>query len=86
MWLLPPETHVFARDLNRRSFVSGGIFDSRGIHVAVVRPSGELVGHLSDTRATEKRLDRCSDRLFSRSTLVSRSTLARQSSSGWASV
>ena len=66
--------------------MSGSIFNSRGIRVAVVRgseifdltgkqlydvkgvniyrPSGELVGHLSDTRATEKRLDRSSDRLF----------------------
>ena len=39
MWLLPPEARVFARGLNRRSFVSGSIFDSRGIHIAVVRGS-----------------------------------------------
>jgi hypothetical protein len=66
--------------------VSGSIFNSKGVHVAMVsgseifdltgkklydvkgvniyRLSGELVGHLSDTRGTEKRLDRSSDRLF----------------------
>jgi len=66
--------------------VSGGIFNSSGICVAVVRgseifdltgkklydvkgvniyrPSGELVGHLSDARGTEKHLDRSTDRLF----------------------
>lgn len=66
--------------------MSGSIFNSGGIHVAVVRGSeifdltgkklydvkggniyrlsGELVGHLSDTSGTEKRLDRHSDRLF----------------------
>jgi hypothetical protein len=64
--------------------VSGSIFNSKGVHVAMVsgseifdlrgkklydvkgvniyRPSGELIGHLSDTRGTEKRLDRSSDR------------------------
>jgi len=66
--------------------VSGNIFNSEGIHVAVVsgheifdltgkklydlkganiyRLSGELVGHLSDARGSEKRLDRSTDRLF----------------------
>jgi hypothetical protein len=66
--------------------VSGNIFNSDGIRVAVVhgpdvldltgkklyilkgvniyRPSGELVGHLSDAKGSEKRLDRCTDRLF----------------------
>jgi hypothetical protein len=30
----------------------------------IYRPSGELVGHLSDARGSEKRLDRSADRLF----------------------
>ena len=66
--------------------MSGNIFNSEGIPVAVVhgheifdltgkklydlkgvniyRLSGELVGHFSDVRGSEKRLDRSSDRLF----------------------
>ena len=32
--------------------------------VNVYRPSGELVGHLSGAKGSEKRLDRCTDRLF----------------------
>ena len=66
--------------------MNGNIFNSEGIHVAVVhgheifdltgkklydlkgvniyRLSGELVGHLSDARGSEKRLDRATDRLF----------------------
>jgi hypothetical protein len=32
--------------------------------VNIYRPSGELVGHLSGAKGSEKRLDRCSDRLF----------------------
>jgi hypothetical protein len=66
--------------------VTGNIFNSNGIHVAVVqgpdvfdltgkklyilkggniyRLSGELVGHLSDARGPEKRLDRSTDKLF----------------------
>jgi hypothetical protein len=32
--------------------------------VNIYRPSGELVGHLSDTRGSEKRLDRSTDKLF----------------------
>ena len=66
--------------------MSGNIFNSEGIHVAVVsgheifdltgkklydlkganiyRLSGELVGHFSDARGSEKRLDRSTDRLF----------------------
>lgn len=66
--------------------MSGIIFNSNGIRVAVVngedvfdldgqkiyelkginlyRLSGELVGHLSDARGSEKRLDRSTDRLF----------------------
>ena len=32
--------------------------------VNIYRPSGELVGHLSDARGSEKRLDRSSDKLF----------------------
>jgi hypothetical protein len=31
----------------------------------IYRLSGELVGHLSDARGSEKRLDRSADRLFS---------------------
>jgi hypothetical protein len=30
----------------------------------IYRPSGELVGHLSDARGSEKRLDRSTDKLF----------------------
>ena len=66
--------------------MNGNIFNSKGIHVAVVhgpdifdltgkklynlkginiyRLSGELVGHLSDARGSEQRLDRFTDRLF----------------------
>jgi hypothetical protein len=66
--------------------VSGNIFNSEGIPVAVVdgheifdltgkklydpkgvniyRLSGELIGHFSDARGSEKRLDRSSDKLF----------------------
>jgi hypothetical protein len=32
--------------------------------VKIYRPSGELVGHLSDARGSEKRLDRSTDKLF----------------------
>jgi hypothetical protein len=32
--------------------------------VNIYRPSGELVGHLSGATGSEKRLDRCTDRLF----------------------
>jgi hypothetical protein len=32
--------------------------------VNIYRPSGELVGHLSGAKGSEKRLDRCTDRLF----------------------
>ena len=32
--------------------------------VNIYRLSGELVGHLSDARGSEKRLDRSTDRLF----------------------
>ena len=68
--------------------MAGTIFNSKGIHVAVIsgseifdlagrklydlrginiyRPSGELVGHLSDARGSERRLDRSTDRLFPR--------------------
>jgi len=38
------------------------LFDLRGVNI--YRPSGELVGHLSDKRGSEKRLDRSTDRLF----------------------
>jgi hypothetical protein len=66
--------------------VAGNIFNSQGIHVAVVvgteifdltgrklydfkgsniyRPSGELVGHMNDTRGSDKRLAHSADRLF----------------------
>jgi coproporphyrinogen III oxidase len=67
--------------------MDGKIFNSRGVHVAVVRGptifdlkgkklydlrgmniyrlSGELVGHLANARATDKHLDKATDRLFS---------------------
>ena len=32
--------------------------------VNIYRPSGELVGHLSDARGSEKQLNRSTDRLF----------------------
>ena len=32
--------------------------------VNIYRLSGELVGHLSGAKGSEKRLDRCTDRLF----------------------
>ena len=32
--------------------------------VNIYRPSGELVGHLSGAKGSEKRLHRCTDRLF----------------------
>jgi hypothetical protein len=32
--------------------------------VNIYRPSGGLVGHLSGAKGSEKRLDRCTDRLF----------------------
>ena len=38
------------------------LYDLKGVNIH--RPSGELVGHLSDTRGSEKRLDRSTDRLF----------------------
>ena len=40
----------------------GKLYDLKGVNI--YRPSGELVGHLSDTRGSEKRLDRSTDRLF----------------------
>lgn len=66
--------------------MAGNIFNSQGLHVAVVvgseifdltgkklydlrgastyRPSGELVGHMNDTRGSDKRLARSTDRPF----------------------
>ena len=38
------------------------LYDLRGVNIH--RPSGELVGHFSDSRGSEKRLDRSTDRLF----------------------
>ena len=38
------------------------LYDLKGVNI--YRPSGELVGHLGDTRGSEKRLDRSTDRLF----------------------
>jgi hypothetical protein len=32
--------------------------------VNIYRPSGELVGHLSDAKGEDRRLDRSTDRLF----------------------
>jgi hypothetical protein len=66
--------------------MDGNIFNSRGVHVAIVRGpnifdltgrkiynlkgikiyrlSGELVGHLANVRASERHLDRATDKLF----------------------
>ena len=38
------------------------LYDLKGVNI--YRPSGELVGHLSDSKGSEKRLDRSTDRLF----------------------
>jgi len=38
------------------------LYDLKGVNI--YRPSGELVGHLSDARGSEKRLDRSTDKLF----------------------
>ena len=38
------------------------LYDLKGVNI--YRPSGELVGHLSNTRGSDKRLDRSTDRLF----------------------
>jgi hypothetical protein len=46
------------------------IFDLKGKKLytlkgaKIYRPSGELVGHLSDAKGSEKRLDRSTDKLF----------------------
>jgi hypothetical protein len=42
------------------------LYDLKGANI--YRPSGELIGHLRDTRGSEKRLDRSTDRLFPTST------------------
>ena len=66
--------------------MDGNIFNSKGVHVGVVRGdavfglrgqklydlkgsniyklNGDLVGHLSDTRGAERRLDKATDKLF----------------------
>ena len=66
--------------------MDGNIFNSKGVHVGVVRGeavlglkgqklydlkgsniyklNGDLVGHLSDMRGAEKRLDKATDKLF----------------------
>ena len=38
------------------------LYDLGGVNI--YRPSGELVGHFSNTSGSEKRLDRSTDRLF----------------------
>jgi hypothetical protein len=38
------------------------LYDLKGVNIYC--PSGELVGHLSDTRGSDKRPDRSTDRLF----------------------
>jgi len=38
------------------------LYDLKGVNI--YRLSGELVGHLSDARGSERRLDRSTDRLF----------------------
>ena len=40
------------------------LYDLKGANI--YRLSGELVGHLNGAAGTEKRLDRCTDRLFPR--------------------
>ena len=77
-----PHSQTFKQE----AFVSGNIFNSKGIHVGVIvgreildlngtklydlkgtniyRPSGELIGHLSDASGSDKRLDKGTDRLF----------------------
>jgi hypothetical protein len=39
------------------------LYDLRGINI--YKLSGELVGHLANARATDKHLDKSTDRLFS---------------------
>jgi hypothetical protein len=38
------------------------LYNIKGLNI--YRPSGELVGHLSDPRGSDKRLNRSTDRLF----------------------
>jgi hypothetical protein len=38
------------------------LYDLKGVNI--YRPSGELVGHLSESKRSEMRLDRSTDRLF----------------------
>ena len=38
------------------------LYDIKGVNI--YRLSGELVGHLSDAKGSEKRLDRSTDKLF----------------------
>ena len=38
------------------------LYDLRGVNI--YKLNGDLVGHLSDARGTEKRLDKATDRLF----------------------
>ena len=38
------------------------LYNLKGVNI--YRPSGELVGHFSNTSGSEKRLDRSTDRLF----------------------
>jgi hypothetical protein len=66
--------------------MDGNIFNSRGVHVAIVRgpaifdlkgkklydlkginiykPSGELVGHMTDAQSTKRHLEKSTDKLF----------------------
>ena len=59
--------------------MDGNIFNSQGVHVAIVRAtilgastyaknicklSGELVGHLANMTASERHLDKATDKLF----------------------
>jgi coproporphyrinogen III oxidase len=86
IWLLRAKSAAWLGRGSWRSIVAGNIFNSQGIHVAVVvgteifdlmgrklynlkgsniyRPSGELVGHMNDTRGPDKRLAHSTDRLF----------------------
>ena len=38
------------------------LYHLKGLNI--YRPSGELIGHLNDSRRSDKRLDRSTDRLF----------------------
>jgi hypothetical protein len=59
-----------SQDLHVAVVVGTEIFDLTGKKLynlkgsSIYRPSGELVGHVSDARGSDKRLARSTDRLF----------------------